>query len=158
VPAPAQPIYHTVRVGDNLTSIAARYGVSVQAIAQANGISNVNLIRIGRALIIPVQGYVVQPGDSLGAIALRTGTTVWALARANGVWNVNLIRVGQILAIPAGGTVSGSTKPLRIYVVRSGDTLTAIAYHYNTTVQAVAQANNLFSPHLIYIGQTLYIP
>lgn len=44
---------HTVRGGENLSGIAARYGSSVSAIAQANGISNPNLIRAGQTLCIP---------------------------------------------------------------------------------------------------------
>lgn len=106
---PVYPIYHVVQRGDNLTRIAARYGTTVWAIAQANGIWNVNYIRVGQVLLIPMPGtvpgpspriYIVQPGDTLSAIAWRFGTTVWAIAQANGIWNVNLIYVGQRLYIP----------------------------------------------------------
>lgn len=49
---PDQKTY-TVKEGDNLSSIGAEYGVSYQAIAQANGISNPDLIHPGQVLIIP---------------------------------------------------------------------------------------------------------
>jgi LysM repeat protein len=58
------PIYHTVQWGESLSSIAARYGVSPWAIAQANGIWNPNYIRAGQVLIIP--GYSPWPSPKPG--------------------------------------------------------------------------------------------
>lgn len=46
---------HTVKRGDTLSSIAARYGSTVSRIAQANNIKNVNLINVGQVLEIPVE-------------------------------------------------------------------------------------------------------
>jgi LysM repeat protein len=47
---------YIVHAGDTLARIAARYGVTVQAIAQANRITNINLIRVGQRLVIPGGG------------------------------------------------------------------------------------------------------
>lgn len=47
-----QVVYYTVVQGDTLTSIAARFGVSVQAIKTANGLTS-DLIYVGQVLIIP---------------------------------------------------------------------------------------------------------
>jgi len=44
---------HMVVDGDTLYGIATRYGSKVMAIAQANGIANINLIYIGQRLVIP---------------------------------------------------------------------------------------------------------
>jgi LysM repeat protein len=44
---------YTVRPGDNLAAIAARYGTTVRALQQANNIPNPNLIQAGRTLTIP---------------------------------------------------------------------------------------------------------
>ena len=52
-PPPACRAYHFVRRGDTLYRIAWRYGSNVYAIAQANGIWNINLIYAGRTLCIP---------------------------------------------------------------------------------------------------------
>lgn len=43
---------YQVQPGDNLSSIARRFGTSVQAIAQASGIANVNYIRVGQTLCV----------------------------------------------------------------------------------------------------------
>lgn len=44
---------YVVKSGDTLSAIGARYGVSYQAIAQASGISNPNMIHPGQVLTIP---------------------------------------------------------------------------------------------------------
>jgi len=169
VPLPSQPVYHVVQWGDNLTCIALRYGTSVSAIAQANGIVNVHYVRVGQTLLIPVSGavpasgvtptsYVVQMGDTLTSVAGRFGTTVWAIAQANGIWNVDYIRIGQVLLIPAGGMTGSVSSLPRMYIVRSGDTLITIAWRFGITQWAIIQANGIVNPNLIYIGQRLYVP
>ena len=45
-------VYYTVRAGDNLSSIASRYGTSYQSIASLNGLANPNLIYAGQTLKI----------------------------------------------------------------------------------------------------------
>ncbi len=55
------PTYYTIRYGDNLTSIAWRYGVSAWQLQQWNGISNPNRIYAGRTLVIYRCGYPPQP-------------------------------------------------------------------------------------------------
>ena len=100
--------YYTVQRGDTLYSIARRYGTTVQALAQANGILNPAYIRVGQVLCIPglapppLPGgyYTVQRGDTLYSIARRFGTTHWAIAIANSLPNPNRIYPGQRLFIP----------------------------------------------------------
>ncbi len=60
--ATATPPYvtYTVQAGDTLSSIASRFGVSVQAIMDANGLSG-SIINIGMELTIPSSGSSVSP-------------------------------------------------------------------------------------------------
>lgn len=110
-------IIYTVKRGDTLSSIAQRYGVSVNQIAKINDIANVNLIYPGEKIRItslsntnssqnqnisqPTTNtrYTVKRGDTLSGIALRYGTTVQNLVNLNGIKNPDLIYVGQILII-----------------------------------------------------------
>ena len=167
-----QGTVHIVQWGETLGIIAQRYGVTVSAIAQANGISNPNYIYAGQRLIIPTgttpappapppggtTTYVVQRGDTLGAIAARYGTTVNELASLNCLMNPNLIYVGQVLKVPGGPSPAPPVENVCIYWVKPGDTLTRIALQYQTTVWALAIANNLANPSFIYVGQQLIIP
>ncbi len=50
---------HVVQPGETLSMIAAHYGVSIWAIAQANGLYNINYIWVGQRLLIP--GYAPPP-------------------------------------------------------------------------------------------------
>jgi predicted nucleic acid-binding Zn-ribbon protein len=45
--------HHTVRAGETLTAIAARYGVSVRALLDRNGLADADSIREGQKLAIP---------------------------------------------------------------------------------------------------------
>jgi lysozyme len=51
-PPPPQRTY-TVKAGDTLSAIAAKFGTTVAAIAAANNISNPNIISVGQVLVIP---------------------------------------------------------------------------------------------------------
>jgi LysM repeat protein len=51
--ATATPIIHVVKRGDSLSGIAFKYDVAIEALVEANGIADTNVIRIGQELIIP---------------------------------------------------------------------------------------------------------
>jgi N-acetylmuramoyl-L-alanine amidase len=106
---------YTVRPGDTLSGIAAAHGTSVRAIADANGIANINHIVIGRTLTIPgsaatgaaagaARTHVVARGETLSGIAVRYGVRSSAIAAANNITNPNAIRAGQRLTIPGGAS------------------------------------------------------
>ena len=170
-PAPAGTIY-TVRWGDTLFAIATRFGVTVEAIKSANGLSS-DTIRVGQQLIIPSAPapsvpapppggsttiHIVQPGETLFRIALRYNTTVEAIAQANGISNPWFIYPGQQLTVPLGPTGSVPPSPRRTYVVQPGDTLSAIALRFNTTVETLMVLNNLSNANLLHPGQVLQLP
>ena len=178
-----QTTTYVVQWGDTMFRIAVRFNTTVQAIAQANNIANPNLIFAGQTLIIPTGGtvpptappstpggtviYTVQPGDYLAKIARQFNTTVSAILSVNNIANPNLIFPGQQLVIPTGGTtpppatsVPATPPPggQTTYVVQPGDTLNSIARRFGTTTSAIAQANGIVNPNLIFVGQVLVIP
>lgn len=53
-PTPRTVTIHVVKSGEVLADIAKRYGISVQDIVQASGLSDPNVIRAGQPLTIPV--------------------------------------------------------------------------------------------------------
>lgn len=102
-----EPVYHTVLWGQSLSWIAYRYGVTLQEMVEANGLSNPNVIYAGQRLLIPTPAreyteHVVSWGESLLTIAARYGVSVWEIAASNGIANINLIFVGQRFRIPSG--------------------------------------------------------
>lgn len=100
---------YTVKSGDTLSGIAARYGTTWQELQRINGIKDANRIYPGQVLTLPGGGskpapakrtYTVVSGDTLSGIAARYGTSWQALAQKNGIANPNLIFPGQKLIIP----------------------------------------------------------
>ncbi|MEK1411293.1 LysM peptidoglycan-binding domain-containing protein [Limosilactobacillus fermentum] len=147
---------YTVRAGDTLSSIASRYGTTTSALAQTNGISNVNLIYVGQTIkfsgsstTTTSSAYTVRYGDTLSGIASRYGTSTSTLASINGISNPNWIYPGQVLKLSGGSST-------RSYTVRSGDTLSGIASRLGTSWTALKAKNGLANANLIYPGQTLY--
>lgn len=107
--------------------------------------------------------YRVRRGDTLYGIARRYNSTVEEIAQVNNIANPNLIYVDQQLEIPSAGenpTPPPSPPPgeTTTYIVQPGDTLFRISQRFNTTVAAIAQANNITNINLISVGQRLVIP
>lgn len=109
-PAPSpspQYITYVIQPGDTLSGIAGRYGTTVSALAQLNGISDPNKIYAGNTIRVPENGgtgenaqyYTIQPGDTLSGIALKFGTTVSALAQLNGNTDPDKIYAGNRIRI-----------------------------------------------------------
>lgn len=93
---------HVVQPGDTMLGIAARYGVSVQAIIESNHIADPNNLVVGQALIIliPELVYTAVPGDTLGAIAGYFGTTERVLLQNNpGLIGAPYLNAGQTVVI-----------------------------------------------------------
>ena len=114
--------FHTVRLGETLTRIAARFGTSAYALMVANGIPNPNRIFAGANLDVPCTSssypsqcvrtiHVVRLGEDLFRIGLQFGVSPTTLAAFNGISNPNLIFDGMRLAIPCVGGYAPSPQP-----------------------------------------------
>ncbi|MBG9978590.1 LysM peptidoglycan-binding domain-containing protein [Ruoffia tabacinasalis] len=162
--------YYTVQAGDYLYKIAQQFGTTIEAIKDANDLTNNNL-QIGDVLLIPDGSeeddeeetpsetyYTVQAGDYLYKIAQQFGTTVEAIKDANDLTNNNL-QIGDVLLIPDGSEEDDDeeTPSETYYTVQAGDYLYKIAQHFGTTVEAIKEANDLTNNNL-QIGDVLLIP
>jgi LysM repeat protein len=122
-PAFADQQTHTVQPGETLFRIALQYGVTVESLVAANGLTDASRIYAGQVLTIPSGAapaaqpavtspqainttgstpyyYTVAPGDGLAKIARTFGITVQDLIAANSLIDPNQIQVGQKLIIP----------------------------------------------------------
>lgn len=132
-PAPKQQV---IRSGDNLSAIAAKHGVSVKALAEANGLKTTSVIYSGKKLVIPTSGslratpavtkaksYTIKRGDNLSSIAASNGISVSALASANNLSTKSVLAIGRSIIIPgvadsspAAATVTKTTSNGKIVV------------------------------------------
>lgn len=122
---------YTVRYGDTVYGIAARFGVTAQSIIQRNNIQPpYYIIYVGQVLIIPTGGatpppnstpaptppptgesqYTVRYGDTVSGIAYQYGVTIQSIIQRNNLQPpYYFIYVGQVLIIP--GTGGGGSTP-----------------------------------------------
>ena len=99
------PTTYTVKSGDTLSQIAARFGTTYLILAQLNGISDPDTIYPGQQLKLPSgsqsggQYYTIRPGDTLSGIAAHYGTTVSRLQSLNNISDPNKIYAGTRIRI-----------------------------------------------------------
>ncbi|MBZ0276515.1 MAG: LysM peptidoglycan-binding domain-containing protein, partial [Anaerolineae bacterium] len=174
-PANSEITIHVVQRDENLFRIALSYGLTVDELAQLNGIVDPSSIQVGQRLLVPVAGaapvvpqtHTVQPGETLQSVAALYGLTVDDLVVRNNLIDANRIFVGQVLTItsveialpPTPEAVAQASPPSNmIHIVLPGETLFRIATSYGVSVNDVASANGITDPTLIYAGQQLMIP
>jgi LysM repeat protein len=124
-PTPVAGFIYVVQPGDNYYRIAAKFGVTVQALFAANNVTNPNILYAGSRLIIPgvppagtaapaptavpaatlapeqIPGaitYVVQRGDNLYRLSLRFNTSIARIKQLNNLVS-DIIYIGQVLII-----------------------------------------------------------
>ena len=101
-PTTSAGINYIVVKGDNLYTIANKYGVSVNDIKSLNNLSS-NTLQIGQILKIPgtesYTTYKVKKGDSLWKIANTYGVTVNELKNINNL-SGSTLSIGQEILIP----------------------------------------------------------
>ena len=175
LPQPAY-VYHRVRSGETLSTIARRYHTSVARIQQANNLRS-SFIRAGKRLKIPGKGYaytssepaqpnytsgqvpayhVVRRGDSLWNIARKYGTTTEAIQKLNGLTGTRLYK-GQKLKIAADQTPAPQVEGMKTYQVQSGDSPFKIAQAHQMPLDRFLEINSLSSRSTIYPGQQVYV-
>ena len=135
MPGMPAPMYHTVRSGETLFSIGRLYGVSPWQIARTNWIPNPNLIFIGQMLIIVSGPFPPGPGP------IPPGPI------PPGPFPPGLSPIG-----PWPGAC------MSFHTVRWGETLFSIGRLYGVNPWAIAGANRLFNPNIIFAGQVLCLP
>ncbi|EPX65378.1 hypothetical protein D187_000804 [Cystobacter fuscus DSM 2262] len=122
------PSEYKVKPGDTLSAIARHHHVTVDDIAHVNGIKDVNRIRVGQSLRIPVKSTPAAPSAPMAPPPART-----------------------LPPLPS------SVRP-RTHRVRLSETLPQIAQRYGLSASELAKANGLADPRLLWVGQELNIP
>ncbi|WP_256128059.1 LysM peptidoglycan-binding domain-containing protein [Arthrobacter sp. SDTb3-6] len=182
--APQAPAAKTYKVvpGDTISAIAARHGLSTNAVLALNRLSATSIIYPGQ--LIKVSGgaaaparakaapkastYTVRAGDTISGIAARHGLSTASVLSANGMNNSTVIFPGQTIklsksaapakAAPAKAAPAKAARPASSaasYVVKSGDTLSGIAARHGVSLASVMSANGMNNATVIYPGQTI---
>ena len=172
-------VYHRIRPGESLSTIARRYHSSVRKIMRANNLNRSSYIVAGKKLKIPRRGtmpyrpkidrnkdftlpstHTVKSGDSLWNIAKRYGTTTQKIQSLNNLQTTQL-HIGQALKIPGYKDEKIVAKievgNLKVYQVKRGDSPFDIAQLHNMPLKRFLRINLLTLNSTIYPGQKLVI-
>lgn len=178
---------YRVEEGDTLYSLAQKFGVNAHHISLVNDLHPPGYIFTHQALFIPKQYgygpkvYVVEANDTtLASIAEQCHLPVSLLASINDLAENAILQPGHVVEIPLPpfpppsrfphpppnvpsvypppGPVSPAPPGRCDYIVQPGDTLYSIGRRYGLSVDALAQANGLYDPNYIYVGQCLVLP
>lgn len=90
IPPTSTPIIHVIAQGDTLIAIAEKFGVSLNALREANPNINPNALPVGATLVIPLGDAL--PGEPTPTpVPLRVRQTTCYPTREGGAWCLALI-------------------------------------------------------------------
>jgi len=119
--------YYLVEAGDTITSIAAKFGISIDTILWENKLGPFDYIRPGQKLtILPISGvsHKVKKGETLEKIAKKYNVEPEEIIEFNKLIDASDVAVDQVLIIP-GGRIIYSIPPPRTRLASLKDILTA---------------------------------
>lgn len=124
---------HTIKKGENISTLAKMYGVPTSEILQANSLSDKTILKIGQIIIIPKSKnkaekqteekktntelkanageHIIQKGENLSKIAKKYGVSEKDLMEWNNLSNSN-IKAGSTLIVKKQGTKKAE-KPVK---------------------------------------------
>ena len=145
-----EPITYTVKKGDSLWKIGRMYGVSMQEIANFNGIGLDKVLHPGDVIKLPPGAAFVPPEKRPKITKPEPTSTAKRIERrprpSGTASSTPASRPTAKLPIPADGK----------YTVQKGDSISKIAHTYGLTTKELKDLNNLNSD-LIYPGNTLLL-
>lgn len=159
---PDGPVY-VVQEGDTLWEIASQFGVLVDDLKMANGISEPDQLSIGTYLVIPglegIQGILdtqtIPYGETLRSLSRRYQVSVDELAQLNHLTTPAELYAGSTLIVPAeriNATIGGRT------TVVPGQSLLELAVLRGTNPWAVVISNDLPGTWGVIPGDVLHLP
>jgi murein DD-endopeptidase MepM/ murein hydrolase activator NlpD len=154
------PIY-IVQPGDSLSSIAARFNISLKEMMDANGITDPNLLAAGQQLVIPgLEGItgildteIINFGDSYRSLVRRTQIPESLLKKLNHLVSPSEFYVGASMIITKQENEGGLGTRLS---PNAGESLFELAIKHNSDTWTLAGTNYLAGTWDGLPGDVLY--
>lgn len=154
-----QETTYTIQRGDILGFIARDYGISVNELMEANGITDPNRIEVGQVLVIPssetgevapAEDEVAETTDEPDVAVAEEGDDADEPAEEETVTEEDAPEV-----VVEEEDETGEAP--QTYVVQAGDSLGKIAERFGIPLRDLAAANGLSVTSFVYVDQVLVI-
>lgn len=138
-------VYHRVKSGDMLGTIARKYGTSVNEICRLNGIKSTTTLRIGQSLRVST---TAEPKTTQASQAGQADTPKTTTVKAS---------TAAVAALPenTSTTINTEEKDPVYHKIQQDDTLGALAIKYGTTVEKLCQLNGITRTTVLRLGRKI---
>jgi len=167
-----QAFKHRIRRGESISSIARKYGVSIDILLETNRLSRRSIIREGQVLLVSDgraaggDKHRIRRGESISLIASRYKVSMRRLLEANQLHKRSVIRAGDTLIIPGKAkrkrrkrrAHNKQVASVRKHEIRRGESISSIAKKYAIRMRDLLRANRLTKRSIIRAGHSLIIP
>lgn len=141
--------YHVVRRGENLSTIARRYGLTVTDLMKYNNLSGHSVIRKGQKLRVRP-----EPAPTSAAVTKQRSIALGEFKSHS----AKAKKVSKELNNSRHVAAAEAKKQQRRHVVKRGETLWDVSKKYGLSLNQLAKANNLKLNHRVMAGERLAIP
>lgn len=135
---------HVVKSGENLSTIAKKYGVSLGALRKANNLSKRSMLKVGSRLTIPGRPSSLEKNSG-------------NKHRNSEHSNSQQVQFEKNQAPSKSLSMRRERKP-RVHIVRNGENLSLIAEKYRIPVSALKGENRISRGSKLFVGAKLLIP
>jgi len=153
---PEGSVEYKVVKGDTLWGIGMVYGVSVDRLAEINGISKNSTLKIGQVLMIPpdAKNAVGKPIPQKKTDSVKSNAASSTSASTKPASASTSASTASTTKSTATAAKDGET----LYVVKKGDSLSVIAQRHHVKLADLVAANKVDPKAILRVGQTLVIP
>lgn len=139
---------YIVEAGDTISSIAEQFGLKVDTILWANGLTSRSTLKVGATLkILPTDGVAhrVRPGETLGAIAFLYNADLAKVIDFNGLDEDGFIVDGQTILIPGGRQPAALQRRVSIRAGSVGANVDVRGYFMRPSTGRITQGLHAFN-------------
>ncbi len=142
----------TVKAGQTLTQVADLYKVDSDALAQANQMPKVSVLKEGQVIRVPVGAQSVTKQVAVVSTSVSP--------KLNPVANSVTVVASRVEPQQQAELVSERSEDVvdATYRVNVGDTLTSIARNHGVSYRALAALNSITDPNQLFANRVLKLP
>jgi LysM repeat protein len=161
-------VNYQVKRGDTFWLISNKFGVSMDAILEANKATQKTVLYEGQTIVIPQKNvHIVSSGESYWTISKKYNLDLAILLEENNATDKSVINIGDRVIIPDSNTQTPAPTPTptptpsvtyTYYTIVENDNMWKIAEKFGVPISEVLKINNFSETTILYPGDKVKIP